>query len=96
MPEGPQNQTAHAAQLPDASSGREAAGLLGNTRIWGYVIYAACCVLAVAGIVATAWAVASALAHTTSVSWAGVGIMAVIIVGIWAAGRAALYFLSDR
>ena len=69
-----------------------------TARMWGYVIYVACCALAAAGIAATAWAVASTLAHdsTLSLSWRGLAIMAAIIVGIFAAGRFALYFLTTR
>jgi hypothetical protein len=94
MPEDPQDQTAPSL---DESKAPEAKQLTRNARVWGYVIYVACCGLAAVGIVATAWAVADTLAHDSArVSWSGVGIMATIIVGIWAAGRAALYFLSAR
>jgi hypothetical protein len=95
MSEGPQDPATPAVQL--AEEGQEAKEGTGNARVWGYVIYVACCGLAAMGIVATAWAIASALAHNSAnISWAGIGIMAAIIVGIWAAGRAALYFLSAR
>ena len=68
-----------------------------NVRVWGYVIYVTCCALAAVGIVATAWAVASTLAHSsTSISWSGLAIMIVLIVAVFAAGRAALYFLTAR
>jgi hypothetical protein len=94
MPEGPQIQTAPPA---DGTRGRETKEPAANTRVWGYVIYVACCGLAAVGIVATAWAVGDTLAHDSArVAWSGVGIMAAIIVGVWAAGRAALYFLSAR
>ena len=68
-----------------------------NARIWGYVIYVACCALAAVGLAATAWAVATTLAHDSErVSWSGVGIMVAIIIGIWVAGRVALYVLTAR
>ena len=75
----------------------EAMKTTANARIWGYVIYVACCGLAAAGLAATAWAVATALAHDSErISWAGVGIMVAIIFGIWVVGRTALYFLTAR
>jgi hypothetical protein len=68
-----------------------------TARIWGYVIYVACCGLAAVGVVATAWAVATGLAHSSAnFSWSGLGIMVAIIIGVFAAGRAALYFLTTR
>ncbi len=97
MPEGHLGQTTTEATSAGASSGRDAEDTTRTARVWGYVIYVACCGLAAVGIVATSWAVASALAHNSgNVSWSGIGIMAAIIVGIWAAGRTALYFLSAR
>lgn len=69
-----------------------------TARAWGYVIYVGCCALAALGLVGTAWAVATTLAHDSALrlSWSGVGIMVGLIIGIFAAGRAALYFLSTR
>ena len=68
-----------------------------SPRAWGYVIYVVCCALAALGIVGTAWAVATTLAQDSAkLSWSGLGIMVAIIIGIFAAGRAALYFLSTR
>lgn len=68
-----------------------------TARMWGYVIYVMCSGLAAMGVVATAWSVATALAHDSArISWSGLAIMAAIIIGVWVAGRAALYFLSTR
>lgn len=94
MSEGPQGQSERAA---DESKRPAGAVSTPNTRVWGYVIYVACSALAAAGIVATAWALGNTLANDSAhVQWSGVGIMAAIIVSVWAAGRAALYFLSAR
>lgn len=68
-----------------------------TARMWGYVIYVTCCALAALGLVGTAWAVATTLAHdSASLSWAGLAIMVAIVIGIWALGRVALYVLSAR
>jgi hypothetical protein len=97
MSDGSQDEIAPDAPAAPESRTPDVAAPVGNGRVWGYVIYVACCSLAAVGIVATAWAVAGALAHNSaSISWTGVGIMAAIIVAVWAAGRAAMYFLSAR
>ena len=97
MSDGSQDRIVPEAHVAEGNQAHDATASAGNARVWGYVIYVACCGLAAVGIVATAWAVAGALAHNSaSISWTGVGIMAAIIVGVWAAGRAALYFLSAR
>jgi hypothetical protein len=97
MSDGRLEETAPAAQSAGERAVREARQWASNARVWGYVIYVACSALAAVGIVATAWGVASTLAHDSErIAWSGLGIMAVVIVGIWAAGRAALHFLSAR